>query len=324
MIQMPCTNFWANRNGMHARWLIVHGTAGGSSAQGVANDFIHSQGSSSPKSTHYIIGQDGTVVQCVQEKDAAWGNGIPEHGCDVWWDTGINPNLTTISIEHVKNDTTNGIALTDAQRNASFNLIKDICARNNIPMHKADSNGGITGHFSISPLSRARCPGTYPWMELFNFLGNPSTQGATDMPLQITDPFAAAYFKESDPNHWFCPNTNQTIADGILGFYRTIQAAPRLPLSGEQYDIPGVAYQIFESGVIVYDPQGKIDGGGVYLLKNDSDLARKLVGITYLKNQIIDLQVKITNAAQPVDKAGVQAALVAAQASIQVALGKVA
>ena len=55
------------------------GTAGGSSAENIA---AGDQNPASNGSTHYVIGQDGTVVQCVDESDAAWGNGRIETGAD--------------------------------------------------------------------------------------------------------------------------------------------------------------------------------------------------------------------------------------------------
>ncbi len=342
IIQIPTSNFWANRNGHKPRWIIVHGTAGGTSPYDIAHQFIGSQGSSNHKSTHYVIGQDGTVVQCVAEKDAAWGNGVPERGCDSWWDNGVNPNLTTISIEHVKNDPTNAIALTDAQKRASFELIKEICDRNGIPKRKADGTGGITGHFSISPVDRARCPGTYPWQDLFNFL----QQNGEDM-LQITDSFAATYFQQQDANHWYCPNTKQVIADGILDYYRRTQGAARLPLTGENYSIPGVAYQVFEAGVIVWDPQNKLGspGGLAYMMVLNSPLVQSLFSGKYqdaikqaqaqaaaaiaqekaAEDQMVALQKEIDglkNQPPTVDKAAVSADLTNAATAIQAAKDK--
>ncbi|GHO55535.1 N-acetylmuramoyl-L-alanine amidase [Ktedonobacter robiniae] len=287
IIQMPTSNFFPNRAGYKPKWLILHGTAGGSSAQGVAQGFINSQGGNNPVSTHYVIGQDGTVVQCVQEKDGAWGNGGPQTGCDPWWSTALNPNYVTISIEHVKPHTDNSDALTAAQQAASFALIREICDRWGIPKRKADKYGGITGHFSISPIDRARCPGTYPWQDLFNYLGD-------DM-LQISDPFASTYFKQvsTNPLRWQC-NNGFAVLGGLLDFYRKIGGALRLPKGNEQYNIPGVVWQLFEGGIAVYDPNGKVDSfhnpyAPCYLLKLDADLAKAILGITALQNQIAKL-----------------------------------
>lgn len=304
--QIPTSNYWKDAN--NPKWIIVHGTAGGSSAQGVAQDFRNSQGTNNPKSTHYVIGRDGHIVQCVQEKDAAWGNGVLEPGHDSWWT--INPNLQTISIEHVKPDSENQTPLTDAQRDASFALIRDICDRWGIPKRKADGKGGITGHFSISPLDRKNCPGVYPWTDLFNYLSG-------DDMLQLTDPFAKSYFdaSKSTNDRWHCKNGND-IAYGILGCYRRTNGALRLPISGEQYDIKDVVYQAFEGGFIVYDPK-KVLGGGpagfgdTYVLMLSSALGQKLLGITDLKAQIAQLQ----GSGGP-DLTKVKSDLAAAQASL--------
>jgi hypothetical protein len=170
MLQIPTNNHFAGRAGYKPRYAILHGTAGGTSAQGIAQYFQSTEGTANPVSSHYVIGTDGTVVQCVAETDAAWGNGIIETGADTWWNPAINPNYTTISIEHCKPSTDNSDALTSAQQTASFALVADICLRNNIPARPADAIGGVTGHFSIAPQSRANCPGSYPWAALWLYL----------------------------------------------------------------------------------------------------------------------------------------------------------
>ncbi len=106
-------------------------------------------------------------------------------------------------------------------------------------------------------------------------------EGEDDM-LQITDPFAAAYFTKKAEDRWHCVRTNMDVAKGILKFYRHIGGAPRLPLTGEQHDpVHDVTYQVFEAGVIVYDPNHKLDNPtgfeGSYLLRLDSELAKKLL-----------------------------------------------
>jgi N-acetyl-anhydromuramyl-L-alanine amidase AmpD len=68
-----------SRSGFSPKWLIIHGTAGGSSAEAIGNWF---QNPDSQAATHYVVGQDGKVVQCVDESEAAWGNGRVEAGAD--------------------------------------------------------------------------------------------------------------------------------------------------------------------------------------------------------------------------------------------------
>ncbi len=169
-IWIPNNNYFANTG--KKSYLILHGTAGGTSAEAIAAYFKSTEGTNNPVSSHYIVGQDGTVVQTIAESNGAWGNGVVTSGHDPWWSDLINPNNITISIEHVKPDDANATPLTSVQQAASFALIKDICTRNNIPMRAADAQGGITGHYSIDPINRSRCPGTFPWDALWAYLAN--------------------------------------------------------------------------------------------------------------------------------------------------------
>lgn len=157
------------------RWVIIHGTSDPSPAVNIARYF---QTNDPPSSTHYIVDRDGTVVQCVSEAVPAWGNGVITAGHDPWWPNvpAGNPNSCTLSIEHVKPQGNVG-GLTDAQKAASFALVKHLVERHGIPLQvahtarPADANGGVTAHASIDPVNRAMCPGDYPWQELADYLG---------------------------------------------------------------------------------------------------------------------------------------------------------
>lgn len=260
-------NYFPNREGYLPKYIILHGTAGGTSATAIAQFFQSTEGGPNPVSSHYVIGQDGTVVQCVSENDGAYANGVITAGHDPWWDGSVNPNDITISIEHCKPATDNSDQLTDAQKQASFQLIQHLCERHNIPMQAADASGGITGHFSIDPVNRSRCPGPYPWDELYAFL-----QGEVTV-LQISQ--CSQFFTETVPNQrWHCKQAssldgkNYDVSYAILQFYRTFGNVGLnglsifgLPTSGE-IGIPnthGAVVQHFERGAIVYDPRGEVD-----------------------------------------------------------------
>ena len=156
---IPCTNFFQGRGGLKPLYIILHGTVGGTSAEAIAHYFQSTQGGGNPVSSHYIIGQNGSIVACVDEENAAWANGRFSTGHDPWWDPQINPNHITISIEHCKPSSDNSDPLTQPQQDASFKLVYHICKRWNIPTRLADAHGGITGHFSMDPVNRSRCPG---------------------------------------------------------------------------------------------------------------------------------------------------------------------
>ena len=198
---MPNANYFPNRGGHKPLYIVLHGSAGGSSAQAIANYYTSTQGGSNPVSSHYIIGTDGVIVLTVLEQNAAWangyisgpsgvsGDGIGNGYHDTWWNSSVNPNNISLSIEHVKSATDNSNMLTPAQQQASFTLIQHLCQRHNIPMHKADASGGITGHYAIDPLNRSRCPGVYPWTELYKFLAGSSMTTLENFPMisQLAD-----------------------------------------------------------------------------------------------------------------------------------------
>jgi len=150
--------------------IVIHGTAGGNSAESIANYFATSPVQSS---AHLIIGQDGHIVQGISMNDAAWANGGLTAGHASYLPGLVNPNLYTISIEHVKASTDNSNSLTAAQQAASFKLVACICEAYSIPKRAGDAIGGVISHADIDPVSRARCPGPYPWTQLWAFLKEP-------------------------------------------------------------------------------------------------------------------------------------------------------
>ncbi len=168
---IPSDNYFPGRAGHSPRWIIIHGTAGFESAEAVGRYFQTAE-----VATHYTIGRDGTIIQSVRESDSAWANGGVTAGHAPWWSRALNPNYVTISIEHVKPSRDNSDDLTERQQEVSFHLVERICTRHNIPRHKADAQGGITGHFSMDPVNRHFCPGPYPWEALFAYLAR--TEGA--------------------------------------------------------------------------------------------------------------------------------------------------
>lgn len=261
-------------NNNDCTWLVLHKTAGFTTIEELGNYFATT---ASMVSSHYGVGQDGRIAQFVPEKDGAAANCCLEPGHAPYLPTGINLNWKTISIEHIDPATDNSTPLTDAQKQASFQLIHDICQRHDIPMRPGDATGGIIGHMDIDPQSRARCPGNYPWDELFQFL-----QNGGNMSIDVSTPGVSDFFQAtSDPQRWHCPKTGFDVAYGILGFYRAFGGTGLcgltflgLPVSGESAPQPNTAVQQFERGVVVYDPGHVLDNppgaGDVYLMHRDT------------------------------------------------------
>ena len=172
--QIPSPNHWNGREGHKPLWLILHGTDANTNDYDGAYETAGWFQTNSV-SANYVVGRQGLVAQCVKESDAPYANGgvtdTPTRKHDPWWSSNLNPNLVTISIEHVKRaGNNNADPLTPEQKQVSFELIYDICKRNNIPMRQADVHGGITGHFSMDPKEREYCPGNYPWADLWAYL----------------------------------------------------------------------------------------------------------------------------------------------------------
>ena len=240
-------NFTWRYDGGRPKWIIIHGTASGTgySAQSTGHDFQHSG-----NSVHYIVGYDGTVVQCVDEAVPAWGNGIitgpagvaplgGNNGApggnsaswphDAYWDTAGHgdPNGCTISIEHAKDGPYNQSQLSDVQMRASFALVAAIVARWGIPRQYGNAQGGITGHYSIDPVNRANCPGPYPFQQLINYIGGsglvPSLSSAAGATPGTPVP-VATYTPASQQIHQTLINT-----PGFYGIALAIDEAEQFP-----------------------------------------------------------------------------------------------
>jgi hypothetical protein len=143
--------------------IVIHKTAGFTTPQECANYFATTP---LETSSHYIVGLDGTIVQCVLEQDGSAANCCKETGYDTFWDQwNDNLNFHTITIEHIDPSIDNSTPVTSAQRKASFSLVRNLCQKYGI------APSSIKTHASIAPISRARCPGNYPMNQLIAYAG---------------------------------------------------------------------------------------------------------------------------------------------------------
>lgn len=147
IIQKKSSNFWVGRKGYRPEAVVIHimdGTLPGTDAW-FANP-------TSQVSAHYGIGKSGEVHQYVQENDAAWHAGRVD--APVWKliRPNVNPNLYTIGIEHEgKPDE----GWTEAMKQSSATLIREICQRWQIPIDRDH----VVGHFEIFA-KKPNCPAT--------------------------------------------------------------------------------------------------------------------------------------------------------------------
>lgn len=341
---IPNQNYFPGRNGLTPRYVILHGTAGGTSAVATANYFASTQNTANRVSSHYVIGVDGEIVQCVAERDGAWGNGAYSAGHAAFWDTSVNPNNLTISIEHCKPSGDNSDLLTFKQQAASFKLINDICDRWNIPKHGADASGGITGHFSLDPVNRSNCPGPYNWNALWSYLkGSPTQpiQGGTDVPtiIELNTPGVSQFWAPEPNGAWRCiiPGHDHLMLGNIRSFYVRFgnnglngMTYLGLPLTDMFLVKTGVYAQLFEGGFVVDDsnrvvgrPIGLPSTEHCYIGHVDSGQGQTLIAqplTTPLHNQIKSLDAQLAdalkNGGDPAQIAALQATILSLQGDV--------
>src|ERR1041385_8837146 len=116
--------------------VVIHITDGSPNINGTIGWF---QNPAARVSSHYVVGQDGEVVQMVRNNDVAW------HASSA--------NGDSIGIEHVAN--TRGLMPTDAEYCASAALTRWLCDTYGIPIDRTH----ILGHSEADPrTTHTACP----------------------------------------------------------------------------------------------------------------------------------------------------------------------
>ncbi len=116
--------------------VVIHITDGGANINGTIGWF---QNPSAKVSAHYVVGQDGEVVQMVRNNDVAWHAG--------------SANGDSIGIEHVAN--TKGLVPTSSEYCASAALTRWLCDQFGIPIDRSH----ILGHSEADPKTTHKgCP----------------------------------------------------------------------------------------------------------------------------------------------------------------------
>lgn len=278
--------------------IVIHGTSGFVTATETAYYF---RDSTVQAATHFIIGKDGTVVQCGRLGASMWGNGFNNQGKIK---KSGNPNYWTISIEHVKNPG-NLEDLTAKQKDASFKLILALCNKLNIPKRIGDSTGGIIYHKDLDPGNKSFCPGPFPMTDLLQYL-----QTGDLVVIDISK--VSNYFTEAN-NVWTCKQTGKVIHGGILAKYKKVGGYDLcgltdlgLPLTNEidisTTDTAGkkhyATFQVYERGILIYDPDGVIDRP-----PGNTDTTYKAHIDTNLNPKVLDLQTKLDTAQTEIEQA---------------------
>lgn len=147
IIQKKSPNFWIGRKGYRPEAVVIHIVDG--TLIGTDSWFANT---TSQVSAHYGIGKNGEVHQYVQENDAAWHAGRVDAPLWKLIKPTVNPNLYTVGIEHEgkPND-----VWTDAMKQSSATLIREICQRWQIPIDRDH----VVGHFEVFS-KKPNCPAT--------------------------------------------------------------------------------------------------------------------------------------------------------------------
>lgn len=174
IIQKKSPNFWVGRKGYRPEGVVIHIMDG--TLVGTDSWFANP---ASLVSAHYGIGRTGEVHQYVKEEDTAWHAGRVDAPAWKLIKPNINPNLYTVGIEHEgKPDD----VWTDAMKQSSAELIREICKRWQIPIDRTH----IIGHFEIFS-KKPNCPASNKQIidELVALAGGQQTQ--TPHPSQVEE-----------------------------------------------------------------------------------------------------------------------------------------
>lgn len=141
------------------------------------------QTTGSQVSSHFIVGRDGRICQCVPLEKMAWCNGTDtnKNSLRYWGHStvelvgrlGGNANWYSVSIECEGYYAQTKGALTEPQLKAVVGLIRHIreevkrVYNHTIPLDRRH----LVGHFEINPKTKPSCPGeSFPWEQLVQLL----------------------------------------------------------------------------------------------------------------------------------------------------------
>jgi len=169
----PSPNHGERRDGIGPDTIILHYT-GMESAKG-AEDWLCDP--RSQVSSHYLVYEDGSVVQMVPEKARAW------HAGKSFWHGETDLNSRSVGIEIVNPGHDLGYTdFPDIQIDAVISLCRDIMGRWSIPRNR------VLAHSDIAP-SRKIDPGEkFPWQRLaeegicYHIPPSPRTDGTSFSP----------------------------------------------------------------------------------------------------------------------------------------------
>jgi len=138
-----------NHDARQATIIVLHHTQMASFEEALAT--LKSANDQGRVSAHYLVAEDGRIVQLVDERARAWHAGIGR------WGALTDLNDASIGIE-LDNDGTEPFA--EAQVAALIRLLDDLCTRLTIP------RTAVIAHADLAPTRKADPSAYFPWARL--------------------------------------------------------------------------------------------------------------------------------------------------------------
>jgi len=177
IVQRPTTHCEERKGGATPEFIILHYTD--TVDMNEAEDYFmgrraHPEGETKRVSAHYMIDEDGTIYQYVDEDKRAWHAGVS------YWQGLTDMNSSSIGIELVNPGQSNGyVPFPDVQMQALAELCTDIMQRRGIPVDH------VLAHSDVA-VGRRFDPG-----ELFDWKGL-ADQGIGLWPVPLKEDFEKA------------------------------------------------------------------------------------------------------------------------------------
>jgi len=163
IIDYPSPNFFTSSKPIRA--ICLHGTAGDLAGALATLTNPRPDNPDAAVSSNYVVAEDGKIYRLVPwwMNRRSYANGIvrnPDRNIKWLLDAvaaGVNPNLITISIEHVASNYAmrHQGRLTDAAWRSSQDLVKQLLEENNL----VASGQTVIGHYQIDSVNKSFCPG---------------------------------------------------------------------------------------------------------------------------------------------------------------------
>lgn len=190
-------------------------------------------------STNYVVGFDGSIGLCVEEKYRAWTTGgtLKANGM-----TGSQNDHRAVTIE-VASDTTHPYAVTDAAYSALIELVADIAHRNGIKELKWKADKNLVGVVSKQNMTVHRwfankaCCGDYLFYRHYDIAAK-ANERLKEMDYEVFCAFMNRYLDEQrrkPVSPWAAESVEKAKAKGIMKGDENGNIMPQSPVTRQEW-----------------------------------------------------------------------------------------